>query len=406
MPTAAPLKVGIIAPCPPPFGGIARVIENHLQFWDPSEVEAHFIPNYPPPNPQPFEGATFHDLAASDSRSLSGLGEYARCYARQPLTRPWVYAHFWRYNTALSALVKRENLDVIYAHEVWPAGACAVLQSRIHSIGSVVVTYGETWKTTVQYQRQHRIEPYVLGGSTRLVSTSDHCRNGAIRAGADPEKASVIYAGIDLERFHPGLDGSGFRASYGIPAEAFVISSLGLSLRRKLDTLLDALEILEVPGHVHCLIGGAGEDADYVEERARGIRNVKLHRLGFVSEAELPAFYAATDVLVVSPRTLIECMGQSMKEAMACGRGVVGARIGGVPEAIEHGENGLLYDAESHEELAEALQYLCNRPELCERFGAAGRRFAEDKFGARVAAAQTLEVLARAASEARGTNSR
>ena len=406
----APLRVGIIAPCPPPFGGITRMIENHVGFWKPDDVEAHFVPMYPPKDPKPVDGAAFHDLTSSTSRSLTGMKEYIRCYLSHPLTRPSVYKDYWRYNAALSSLIQELKLNVIYAHEVWPAGASAVLQSQIHGIASVVVTYGETWHSTPQYQRWSRIVPYVLGGAHRVISTSEHCRNGALGRGGDPARHSVIYAGIDLGRFRPDLDGNAFRARYGIPSDAFVIASLGLSLRRKLDTLLDALEGLAPGAGVHCIIGGAGPDSDYVAKRTAAISGIGIHKLGFVAEEELPNFYAATDVLVVSPRTLIECMGQSMKEAMACGRAVVGANIGGIPEAIRDGENGLLFRADDPADLGRALQHLVINRDLCKRLGAAGRSFAETKFDARVAAEETLHVfragLAAAGGECRGSSMR
>jgi glycosyltransferase involved in cell wall biosynthesis len=400
-----PLRVGIAGPCAPPYGGIVRMLENHLRFWDRSEVEAHFVPIYPPGQPEPLQGAALHDLAASGEYSFKGLPSYTEFYARAPLTRPWVYRHLWQYNRALARLISERDLDVIYAHETWPAGSSAVLQSRINKqLAAVVVTYGETWHTTPEYRRQKRIEPYVLNGAHRLISTSEHCRAGALRRGSDLVKHEVVYAGIDLERFHLEVDGRGFRASRGIPEGAFVISSLGLSLRRKLDTLLDALHAMAVPknaAELYCLIGGTGKDADYIRERLTAIKHVRVHQLGFVSEDDLPAFYAATDALVVSPSTLTECMGQSLKEAMACGRAVVGSDIGGIPEAIEDGRSGLLFKADDPRDLARTLEALVADRDACARYGAEARRVAEVRFDAAVSAQKTLRILQDAVHTAR-----
>ena len=388
-----PIRVGIIAPCPPPFGGITRVIQNHLAYWDPGLVESHFVPVYPPQQADPFDGALFHRLAESSDRSFRGVFHYLKCLSRAPITKPWVYRHFWQYCAGLSRLIEVQDLNVIYAHGIWPAGAAAVLLSRLHRIGSVVVTYGETWHSTAEHKRWARIEPFVLAGARRLVSTSEHCRAAALRRGSDRQRHSVVYAGIDLERFRPGLDGRSFRKKSGIRQDAFVISSLGLSLRRKLDTLLDALEVIPKSHNIQCLIGGVGRDTEYVQTRAQHMAGVEVQMLGFVPEDELPAFYAATDVLVVSPNTRMECMGQSMKEAMACGRTVVGADIGGIPEAIKDNLNGLLYRAEDPADLRRALVRLSRDSGLCARLGASGRAFAESKFDARDAAEQTLDII-------------
>jgi glycosyltransferase involved in cell wall biosynthesis len=86
-------------------------------------------------------------------------------------------------------------------------------------------------------------------------------------------------------------------------------------------------------------------------------------------------------------------MGQSMKEAMCCGRAVVGARIGGVPEAINDGYNGLLFEPDDPVDLARALKRLAKDAPLRNELGQNGRRLAEQKFSAEVAAQQTLEVF-------------
>ena len=388
-----PIRVGIIGPCPPPYGGITRVLENHLHFWPKDQVEAYMLPNYPPSNPQILEGAELHDLRNASDKSWWHPAEYLSCLWRAPITRPTEYRNFLSYNSALASFIKKKNINILYAHEVWPAGASAVLQSRISGIASVVVAYGEIWHTTPSHRRQHRIEPYVLQGANRVVSTSEHCRTGAIKRGAEPDKASVIYAGIDLDRFRPGLNGNLFRAKYDIPPGAVVISVLGLTLRRKLDSMLDALEVMSSGGDLHCLIGGVGDDFEYVKQRIYNISGVQVHQMGFVPEDELPEFYAATDVLVASPRTLLECMGQSMKEAMACGRTVVGANLGGVPEAIQEGINGLLFEPDNAADLVRALNAVCSNTEMRNKMGQNGRQIAEKNFNAEVSAKDTLEVI-------------
>ena len=394
-----PIRVGILALCPPPYGGVTRVVENHLRFWPSDAVEAYLIPNYPPAEPEPIEGAVYLDLLQDVRRSWKGASRYVDCLRHVPLTRPWVYTQFVAYNRALSRFIQDHGLDLLYAHHVWPAGASAVLQSRIHGIPAVAVAYGETWHTTPQDERQRRIEPYVLNGASWVVSTSEHCLSGAQRRGAQPERSSVIYAGIDLERFNPNLDGSAYRERLGIPPDAIVIATLGLALRKKLDTFLDAIEQMDANRNVYCLIGGAGDEEDYVRARAELMSGVNVRALGFVPESELPAFYAALDVLVVSPRTLLECMGQSMKEAMACGVAVVGAHIGGVPEAITDGVNGILFEPDDPAALRAALVDLCSDRARRRSLGVAGRRTAEEHFNARASAEETLDLFRRVLHE-------
>jgi glycosyltransferase involved in cell wall biosynthesis len=237
--------------------------------------------------------------------------------------------------------------------------------------------------------------------ATHLIATSEHCLNGALALGRDESAADVVYAGIDLDRFNPSVDGSGWRQARGIAPEAVIVSVLGMVLRNKLDTFLDAVGQIDSNAPVVCLIGGAGGDEMYVRARSAGIEDTRIEMLGFVPEEELPEFYAATDILVASPRTLLECMGQSMKEAMACGTTVVGARLGGIPEAVECGVTGLLYEAEDAADLARAISQLADDNDARERMGAAGRKSAEEHFDSAISAEQTLSIFRRVVSEAR-----
>ena len=395
------IRVGIIAPCPPPYGGITRVIENHLANWRSDEVASYFIPMYPPPESIGLEGSEFVRLADDYDKNWAGLGSYLKILPRMPLARPWVYRHFMNYNRALSELIRRERLDVVYAHEIWPAGASAILQNRIHGIPSVVVAYGECQGTTPEHRRWRRIGSTVAQEATHLIATSEHCLNGALALGRSSSAADVVYAGIDLDRFNPSVDGSEWRQAKGISSDAVVVSVLGMVLRNKLDTFLDALSQIESKSPVVCMIGGAGRDEEYVRTRSAGLENTRVEMLGFVPEEELPEFYAATDILVASPRTLLECMGQSMKEAMACGTAVVGARLGGIPEAVECGVTGLLYEAEDAGDLARAISQLADDKETRDRMGAAGRISAETHFDSATSAEQTLSIFRRVVSEAR-----
>jgi glycosyltransferase involved in cell wall biosynthesis len=395
------IRVGIIAPCPPPYGGITRVLENHLANWQSDEVAPYFIPMYPPLESTGLEGSEFVRMDDGYDRNWAGLGSYLKILPRMPLAKPWIYRHFMNYNRALSELVRRERLDVIYAHEVWPAGASAVLQNRIHGIPSVVVAYGECQGTTPEHRRWKRIGSTVAQEATHLIATSEHCLNGALALGRDESAADVVYAGIDLDRFNPSVDGSGWRQARGIAPEAVIVSVLGMVLRNKLDTFLDAVGQIDSNAPIVCLIGGAGGDEMYVRARSAGIEDTRIEMLGFVPEEELPEFYAATDILVASPRTLLECMGQSMKEAMACGTTVVGARLGGIPEAVECGVTGLLYEAEDAADLARAISQLADDNDARERMGAAGRKSAEEHFDSAISAEQTLSIFRRVVSEAR-----
>jgi phosphatidyl-myo-inositol dimannoside synthase len=77
---------------------------------------------------------------------------------------------------------------------------------------------------------------------------------------------------------------------------------------------------------------------------------------------------------------LMEGFGISLSEASACGIPVVGARQGGIPDAVRDGETGLLVDSTDLRAVIQMVQRLLQDPELARRLGQAGRRAVESYF--------------------------
>jgi phosphatidylinositol alpha-1,6-mannosyltransferase len=372
------------------------MVQSYISHWDPEEVEVHFLPIFPSDDAEPFIGAEFHRLAENGPRSWKGLWTWLKTLRHSPLTRPYVYPLFAKYNASLSALIMRTGINVIYAHEVWPAGVAAVLQSRLHGVASVVTTYGEITKATPAYRRLQRTGKFVCNNADHISSCSQYCLDLALNLGADPTTSQSIPVGVDVERFRPGLDGSGWRRQHGITEDTTVVSVLGHVIHQKLDTFFDSIPHVQISGDVRFLVGGTGFDFDHFSDRAAEISNtsgVTVDMLGFVVEDELLEFYAATDIFVASPSTEIECLGLTLLEAMACGITVVAANIGGVPEFVRNGENGATFTADDPFDLARVLTNLVETPDLKDRLGSAGNVTAREEFDVRGMADTVLDIF-------------
>ena len=141
-------------------------------------------------------------------------------------------------------------------------------------------------------------------------------------------------------------------------------------------TLVRGLALLR-PGSAKTLIVGDGPDRADVE--------AEIRRLGIGNEVELlgerrdvPELLADADVFVLSSSS--EGMPVSVLEAMAVGLPVVGSQVGGVPELVVDGVNGLLVRPGDPSELARALDRLLFDAELRRRLGEAGRERAQGRF--------------------------
>jgi glycosyltransferase involved in cell wall biosynthesis len=114
---------------------------------------------------------------------------------------------------------------------------------------------------------------------------------------------------------------------------------------------------------------------DYADELRRRSQGLPLRLRGPFDDAHRAEVYGGLDVVVV-PSLWLENSPLVVREANQAGVPVVAARIGGLPEAVEDGQDGLLYDPLSSSELAAALYRLATEPGLWQRL-ASGRRGAK-----------------------------
>jgi glycosyltransferase involved in cell wall biosynthesis len=101
--------------------------------------------------------------------------------------------------------------------------------------------------------------------------------------------------------------------------------------------------------------------------------------LGEVPEDRIPELYRRSS-FVVLPSIIYENSPLIIYEAMAFGRAVVGTRIGGIPELVEDGETGFLFERNDISDLVSKIVTLLKNDALTERLGAAGRKRAETEF--------------------------
>ena len=117
----------------------------------------------------------------------------------------------------------------------------------------------------------------------------------------------------------------------------------------------------------------------------------KVLLLGFRND--IPDILAASHV-VVSPSYLEGCCN-SLIEAMAAGKPVIGTRVGGTPEIIEHWVNGLLVPPKDPEALTWGVVRMLTDEALAADFGKAGRRIARERFSVDRMVDDTLQVYYR-----------
>ena len=195
--------------------------------------------------------------------------------------------------------------------------------------------------------------------------------------GVPPGRTHVVPNGTDPDCFRPHDDTS-LRQRLGL-ADRSLLLTVGRLVRRKgIDTVLRALPtIIQTCPDVAYVIAGTGPDRARLEQLATriGIRE-HVRFVGEVDHDRLPLYYSAADLFVMPARQDppdVEGFGLVFLEANACGTPVIGARTGGIPDAVQDGETGLLIPPDAPDALAEATLHVLTDPDLAETLGRQGR---------------------------------
>jgi phosphatidylinositol alpha-1,6-mannosyltransferase len=171
------------------------------------------------------------------------------------------------------------------------------------------------------------------------------------------------------------------RAKYQIPEDAIVILSVGRLVRRKgFDRVIEKLPSLLAEGlNVYYLICGRGSMESELKELVNKLDiNSRVIFAGYIPDADLAGYYAACDIfsmltLFDSKTRSIEGFGIVYLEAGYFSKPVVASRVGGVEDAVIHGETGYLVEANTSTEILPALRQLCIKKELRQYLGSRGK---------------------------------
>ncbi|HUW28685.1 MAG TPA: glycosyltransferase family 4 protein [Sulfuriferula sp.] len=246
-------------------------------------------------------------------------------------------------------LALTHRFDAIHAGRALPEGLTAWAVGRLTFHPVVIYAHGEeltTWGRGGKY----KVMRFALRHADRVIANSEFTRDELIKMDVNPARITLIYPGVDVARFRPGLACDDLRQSVGVGATDKLILSVGrLSRRKGFDQVIKSLPALVNAGlDVQYALIGIGDDHDYLLNLARdhGVAE-RLHLLGHVSADDLPRWYNACDVFAMPNREIngdTEGFGMVFLEAAACGKPAIAGQAGGTGAAVVDEETGFRVD--------------------------------------------------------------
>lgn len=232
-------------------------------------------------------------------------------------------------------------------------------------------------------------------GAARLITVSrDNAETLTRLYGIHPARIEVIHNGVDVPVFDAAFIAQAradLRAELGLaPNDQIVLTLARLAPNKGHRYLIGAMpEVIRQFPNVHFVFAGAPDEQAALEQLADALNaRDRLHILGFRTDG--PRLLAGSDVFALP--SLGEGLPLSVIEALAAGLPMVATRVGGTPEIIRHGENGLLVPPADADALQDALLSVLGLDDAARAQWQEAARQTADRFTARAMAAHTLNV--------------
>jgi len=273
--------------------------------------------------------------------------------------------------------IRAGGYDIVHTHSS-KAGVLGRLAARFAGTPVIVHTV-HGWSFNDHQPRPVRalyvwLERLCARFTDALVVVGSPNREEGLALGVgEPGQYHLIRSGIEIEAYRDvPVTREEARRRLGIPADAFVVGSVGrLSAQKSPGDLLAAFaRVAAAHPQAHLVYVGDGpQRGDLAAAVARAGLGDRVHLLGL--RMDVPVVLRAFDVFALASRW--EGLPRVFPQAMAAGLPIVATRVHGAPDAITPGENGWLVEVGDVAAMAARLGELASDPATARRMGAAGR---------------------------------
>jgi N-acetyl-alpha-D-glucosaminyl L-malate synthase BshA len=285
--------------------------------------------------------------------------------------------------TRMAEVAEIYSLDLLHVHYAIPHSVSALLARQMLAASGLhlpfITTLHGTDITLVGLDRSYLpITKFGINESDGVTAISEHLRERTRENLGITREIEVIrnFVNCDFYTRDAALVARQ-RPRYARPDEKLLVH---LSNFRPVKRVTDVVEVFsrvvrEVPARL--LMIGDGPDRSAAEFLA--MRLGVADRVEFVGKQENVNELLALSDLMIMPSEL-EAFGLAALEAMACRVPAIATRVGGIPELINDGENGLLYEVGDVDAMAKGAIALLSDPAKPETMAAAARKTAQEHF--------------------------
>lgn len=300
------------------------------------------------------------DLTVHKDESFSCVTMYGR---------NWHEFHKW-YSMYYMWKILNKNPETIFIATTWGmAKSYSYLKKKYPQSKMIVVAHGLE-VTRLKEGKELTSFKNVVNDSDLILCVSKYTKNEIIDRvdGIETNHIKFLPNGVDINRFFPVENTSGFLNRYNIPENSNIILTLARIIRRKgHDTVIKCLPSLikKFPNIQYVIAGPHRKKDTYLDELKLLAKELSVENhivfVDYIPDSDLNEIYSRSQVYVMVSRTYndigdSEGFGITFLEANACGCPVIGSTEGGIPDAVENNKNGLLVPADDIKSLTKAIE--------------------------------------------------
>ena len=348
------MKIAMVGQFPPHFGGVGVHIHT-LSKKLVEEGHEVFVITYP----------------HKEIRDIDGI----HVIGTKGINLPGIRGLMFKNNAKkeLEDLIKKEDIDIIHGHYLFPAGAAAVEVGNKHNIKTYVTAHGSDMFEL--YKSKPFMRPTikkVLKNADGIFAVSKALRQEIIATGVSgiAEKTKLSWNSVDITKFSLKDDDS-FKKEFGLFDKPIVLFVGNLIKRKNVGALLEAKKIAK--SDYYLVIVGDGPLSKKLRKKVEDENIPDVIFTG--SRTDVENIIPNCDFLVLP--SFSESFGLVLIEALACGKPVIGSDVGGISEIINE-DVGLLVNPNDISLISNSIDRLVDDEELRAKLSANARNRAKD----------------------------
>ena len=311
-------------------------------------------------------------------------------------------------------LDKHKRFDIIHGHSGYSMLALitgvSAKTSNLPSVHSIYCPIQVAGGNVVKLFSNKILSKFYFSRVDKIIAVTGNVGCSLIKAGIAENRIAEIPLGINTELHNQNVSGDDVREGYNIDTDQPTLLYVGnLTIQKGLSVLIDALNIvakeipnikllmvLNMPFERYAKPDKLDVDMELMFKIKEKIKHYGLENnvipLGLLDN--MPQVMTASDVFITP---FLDTVGivdypTSLLEAMAVGKPVIAARVGGIPEIVKHKESGILIEPNDVDELVNGIRYMLENKEEAKNMGEEGAKAISEKFRSEIVVAELERI--------------